>query len=187
MSGFVDLQHVNVKFFLEDAHAIKLEDAINVFHSWIQDQKLDDLLIDVADYRHVPSGPGVILIGHNAQYSFDNAESQLGVLYNRKTPVEAKGAEQIAQAIRMALDVCRLLAKEEVFVNTFKIATDRLQFIVNDRLLGPNNQETYDRLLPQFDAALADVFGEKDFQFERASEPRKRLTVTVQVLQGFTV
>ncbi|MCG8364404.1 MAG: hypothetical protein MJA27_13865, partial [Pseudanabaenales cyanobacterium] len=64
------VQHVNVKIFLKGPEVSK-EDAINVFHSWIQDQKLDDQLIDVADYSHVPEGPGVMLIGHNAFYSFD--------------------------------------------------------------------------------------------------------------------
>ena len=123
MRNLPNLQHVNVKFFLEDTEAIDLEKAIHVFHSWIQDQKLDDLLIDVADYRHVPSGPGVILIGHNAQYSFDNAEGQLGVLYNRKTLMETSDdAELIASSLRAALHICRLLMKEESFHGKIKFA-----------------------------------------------------------------
>ena len=185
MRNLPNLQHVNVKFFLEDADAIDLEKAIHVFHSWIQEQKLDDLLIDVADYRHVPSGPGVILIGHNAQYSFDNIEGQLGVLYNRKTPMETSGAKLIASSLRAALHICRLLMKEESFQGKIKFAKDRLQFIVNDRLLAPNNEETYDRLLPQFSDALAKVFGQKDYQFSRASDPRKRLAIVASVPQCF--
>lgn len=187
MRNLPNLQHVNVKFFLEDADAIDLEKAIHVFHSWIQEQKLDDLLIDVADYRHVPSGPGVILIGHNAQYSFDNAEGQLGVLYNRKTPMEISGAELMASTLRAALHICRLLMKEETFQGKIKFAKDRLQFIVNDRLLAPNDEATYERLLPQFADALVKVFGQKDYQFNRAADPRKRLTIVVSVTQGFEI
>lgn len=187
MRNLPNLQHVNVKFFLEDADAVDLEKAIHVFHSWIQEQKLDDLLIDVADYRHVPSGPGVILIGHNAQYSFDNAEGQLGVLYNRKAPMETSGAELIASSLRAAFHICRLLMKEETFQGKIKFAKDRLQFIVNDRLLAPNNEESYKQLLPQFSAALAKVFGAKDYQFNRAADPRKRLTIVVEVPQGFEI
>lgn len=187
MRNLPNLQHVNVKFFLEDAESVDLEKAIHVFHSWIQEQKLDDLLIDVADYRHVPSGPGVILIGHNAQYSFDNEEGQLGVLYNRKTPMETSGAKLIASSLRAALHICRLLMKEETFQGKIKFARNRLQFIVNDRLLAPNNGETYERLLPQFAAALAKVFGQKDYQFSRASDPRKRLAIVVEVPQCFEV
>ena len=187
MRNLPNLQHVNVKFFLQDADAIDLEKAIHVFHSWIQDQRLDDLLIDVADYRHVPSGPGVILIGHNAQYSFDNAEGQLGVLYNRKTPMETSGAELIASSLRAALHICRLLMKEESFRGKIKFAKNKLQFIVNDRLLAPNNEETYERLLPQFAAALVKVFGQRDYQFSRASDFRKRLTIVAIAPQGFEV
>ena len=185
MRNLPNLQHVNVKFFLEDTEAVDLETAIHVFHSWIQEQKLDDLLIDVADYRHVPSGPGVILIGHNAQYSFDNAEGQLGVLYNRKTPMETSGAELIVSSLRAALHICRLLMKEESFRGKIKFAKNKLQFIVNDRLLAPNDEATYELLLPQFADALTKVFGRKDYQFSRAADPRKRLTIIVEASQGF--
>ena len=187
MRNLPNLQHVNVKFFLEDAEAIDLKKAIHVFHSWIQEQKLDDLLIDVADYRHVPSGPGVILIGHNAQYSFDNTEGQLGVLYNQKTPMETSGADLIASSLRAALHICHLLMKEEAFQGKIKFAKNKLQFVVNDRLLAPNNEETYKRLQLQFADALTKVFGQKSYQFSRDSDPRKRLTIVVEVPQGFEV
>ena len=187
MSDSFDLQHVNVKFFVKDADAINLEDAINVFHAWIQEQKLDDLLIDVADYRHVPSGPGVILVGHNAQYSFDNAEGELGVLYNRKTPVEAKGAAHIQKAIEAAREICRALAADEAFSGKLEIATDRFQVMINDRLIGVNDQANFERLLPELTAALVSVYGEQDYSFERASDPRKRLSVSVRAPQGITI
>lgn len=187
MSESFDLQHVNVKFFVKNADAINLEDAINVFHSWIREQKLDDLLIDVADYRHVPSGPGVILVGHNAHYAFDNAESRLGVLYNRKTADESKGAEQFQKAIEAAQGVCRMIAKEEAFAGKFEIAAEGLQFIINDRLIGANDQETFERLLPDMTAALVRVFGEQDYEFERCGDARKRLTVTVKTPGGVSI
>ena len=181
MSDSFDLQHVNVKFFVKAK--VALEDAINVFHSWIQQQKLDDLLIDVADYRHVPSGPGVILVGHHAHYALDNAEGQLGVLYNRKSKVELKGAAQVEQAIKIAQTVCGYLAEEEVFRGKLEIDGGRLQVSINDRLIGPNTDEAFQRLLPDLTAALVAVFGEETFQFERAKDPRKRLTVMVSVPQ----
>lgn len=187
MSDSFDLQHVNVKFFVKDAGAVNLGEAINVFHSWIQGQKLDDLLIDVADYRHVPSGPGVILVGHNAQYSFDNAEDQLGVLYNRKTPMDASGPALIQKAIEVAREICQLLLKEEAFAGKLSFETSRLQILINDRLIGANDEATFERLLPDLTAALVAVFGEQEFKFERASDPRKRLTLTVSAAQGLAV
>ena len=44
----------------------------------------------MADYRHVPEGPGVMLIGHQANYSVDNTDNRLGVRYNRKEPLEGQ-------------------------------------------------------------------------------------------------
>ncbi len=179
-------QHLNVKLFVAPAATIDLEQTINVFHSWIQERRLDDLLIDVADYRHVPSGPGVILIGHNAQYSLDLADGEPGVLYNRKTVVEAPLAEQTEQAIRTNLTVCRLLAGKDALGDNFQLATDRLQFIVNDRLLAPNDPATFERLKPAFTEGLVRAFGEQAYEFTRSSDPRKRLTVTVVLPSGFT-
>ena len=61
---------------------------IPVFHRWIREQAMPELLIDVADYSHVPAGPGVMVIGHEANYSVDNRENRLGLLYNRRAALE---------------------------------------------------------------------------------------------------
>jgi hypothetical protein len=43
---------------VNDAEKIDLEAVIPVFHRWIQEQIFDELLLDVANYSHVPDGPG---------------------------------------------------------------------------------------------------------------------------------
>ncbi len=45
----MELQHVNVKIFVEDDDAVDPERFIGAFHRWIRDRVLDELLIDVAD------------------------------------------------------------------------------------------------------------------------------------------
>ena len=82
----MDLQHLNVKIFTS-RNAFDLAEAIPVFQRWIQDSVCEELLIDVADYRHVPGGPGVLLAAHEAHYSLDTG----GLLYNRKAVVEGSG------------------------------------------------------------------------------------------------
>ena len=84
----MQLQHVNVKLLLQNAEGARLEPLIPVFHSWIEHQNGDELLIDIADYTHVPAGPGVVLIGHEGNYSVDNTGNRLGVRYNRKAAVD---------------------------------------------------------------------------------------------------
>ncbi|MBW1832016.1 MAG: hypothetical protein JRJ10_10020, partial [Deltaproteobacteria bacterium] len=59
------------------AGEIELGKLIPVFHEWIRAKKItDELLIDVADYAHVPQGPGVVLIGHQSDYYLDVADNR---------------------------------------------------------------------------------------------------------------
>src|SRR5437879_4183837 len=102
-----------VKFFLRDASAIKADAFVPVFHSWIQSRALEDhLLIDVADYKHVKSGPGTVLVAHEANLSMDSAGGRLGLLYARKQPIEGGLAERLAVTFRSALRAARLLEED---------------------------------------------------------------------------
>src|SRR5439155_19767862 len=93
------IQHVRVKIFARQPAPADLSAAIPVFHRWIQDRACPEMLIDVADYRHVPNGPGVMLIGHEASYSLDKTKGRLGLLYSRK---QAGGEAQ--EKLRRAFD-----------------------------------------------------------------------------------
>ena len=67
-----DLQRIVVKFHLDDGSPVELDKVIPVFHRWIQTGAVEGLLIDVADYSHVPQGPGVMLIAHEGNYALEN-------------------------------------------------------------------------------------------------------------------
>src|ERR1051326_548704 len=108
------MQHINVKFFAREAY-IDLGDAIPVFHRWIQDGACEEMLVDVADYQHVPEGPGVMLIAHEANYSLDQAEGRLGLLYNRKGVLDGDAQGNLRQACRAAWAACRRLEEEAPF------------------------------------------------------------------------
>lgn len=45
-----------------------LDQVQELLHRWVSGRVLDDILVDVADYRHVPQGPGLFVIGHSANY-----------------------------------------------------------------------------------------------------------------------
>src|SRR5438067_13460223 len=113
------IQHVRVKIFACEPVSIDLGDAIPVFHRWIQDRACPELLIDVADYRHVPDGPGVMLIGHEANYSLDNTKGRLGLLYNRKR-AGGEAQENLRQAFDAAVAACQLLELEPAFAGRLK-------------------------------------------------------------------
>ena len=108
----MELEHVNVKLLIDNSEEIDLEPLIPVFHSWIQEQVCEELLLDVADYRHVYAGPGVVLIGHEADYGVDNTDNQLGVRYNRKAALPGSNQDRFTQATRAALTACQRLESD---------------------------------------------------------------------------
>ena len=93
-----------MKLLVKEPEEADLESLIPMFHGWIQRQVFEELLLDVADYRHVHAGPGVILIGHEANYSVDNTDERWGVRYNRKAVVNGNNQDRLRQAMRAAPD-----------------------------------------------------------------------------------
>lgn len=181
------LQHVNVKFFVKNPQNIQLADVVGVFQKWIQEDRIDDLLIDVADYQHVPEGPGVILIGHNAFYSLDEAEGRLGVLYNRRTTEENSTQDSLKNAISKARAICQMLSKEGCFAGKLEFDASTLQININDRNIAPNTDATLAALKADFEAALKSALGEANYTFDRTSDPRSRFTVDVKSDVAFAI
>src|ERR1041385_3049369 len=92
-----------IKFFLENPGRLDLSDVAAVFQRWIQQKALDGLLIDVADYRHVIEGPGIVLIGHESDYALENRDGRLGLLYTRKRQLQTDFQSQLRTSFRFAL------------------------------------------------------------------------------------
>lgn len=179
------LQHVNVKFFLRNAEKIDPGEFLTVFHHWIQQDKLDDLLIDVADYRHVPEGPGVILVAHNAFYSLDNNQGRLGLLFNRRTPVEGDTREVLSQALSSARDFVRLATNEDRLKEKLTLDRRILQISVNDRHFARNTDEMLATLQPDLETALKQTLGDHSYSFQRREDPRCRFTVDITADSDF--
>jgi hypothetical protein len=179
----IELQHINVKLLVKDAEKVDLEAVVPVFHTWIQGQSFDELLLDVADYSHVPDGPGVVLIGHEADYALDNTDGRLGVRYNRKAPMPGSNRERLAQATRAALSAFERLERDlNLHFNNREI-----QIVVNDRLLAPNTDETRKTAEPELRGFVDQLFGGAEYSLEYPSEPRKLFGVRVTAAREFTV
>ena len=183
----MELQHCNVKIFLSELTDSALEAYINVFHGWIQEQKTDELLIDVADYRHVPDGPAVILVGHEADYVVDRTDGRTGLLYNRKAPLEGLHRDRIRQALRATIRACQKLAGEPALSSSFAVRGDEFEFMVNDRLIAPNTPETFEAIAPEIRAVCDELFGAEGYTLIHDTDPRKRFTVRVRLSQPFEV
>jgi hypothetical protein len=159
------------------AGEIELEKLIPVFHEWIREKKIsDELLIDVADYAHVPQGPGVVLIGHQSDYYLDVADNRPGLLYSRKRGFDGDFQASIDDAFRRALLACKLLEEEGSLGLEF--ATDELLFRVQDRLAAPNADATYDAYKPALEQA-ATAFFKGTPSIERVGDERMPFAVRI--------
>lgn len=180
MAEQISLQHINVKIFAKDSAGIKLADAIPVFHRWIQNSVCEELLIDVADYNHVPAGPGVVLIGHEANYSLDLSFHRLGLLYNRKSARDGAVQDNLLQSFYSALVACRRLEEEPEFQGKLKFDGGQAEVIVNDRLLTPNTDATWTKLQPELEKFFDGLYGAGGYHLFRPGEPRERFRVGVE-------
>jgi hypothetical protein len=156
----MDAHKLQLKLYLtsEAARAVHAEAFVPVFHRFIKDHVLPEMVIDVANYDHVPKGPGVVLIGHGSDYFIDEGEGRLGLLHNRKRSGPAPG-ERLADLARRALHVASLLEKDPSLAGNVKFATNELLFRVNDRLAAPNTDATLAALRGELEAWGKQVFG----------------------------
>jgi len=167
------LQHVNVKVHARVA-ALDLAPAIDVFHRWIQNEYGDHLLFDVADYRHVPAGPGVILVAHEAIYGLDESGHQLGLHYNRRTEEQGEPQRVISAALQQALAACVQLEAEPEFEGTLAFNGGVVEVSVNDRSVAANDDAAAARMLAELSPVLQRAFGD-GYQVDRLGERRDRL------------
>jgi hypothetical protein len=175
----VDLQHVNVKLMVDSSGAADLAALIPVFHGWIQRQVYEELLLDVADYRHVPAGPGVVLIGHQANYSVDNTGGRLGVRYNRKAALDGSNQDRLAQATRAALIACQRLEAEPAVAGQFRFDGRELEVFINDRLLAPNSEPTFEAARSDLQQFAERLFGGPHYSLSHNRDPRKLFGVSL--------
>ncbi len=83
-----------------------LEPAIDVFHRFIQQGLVEGLILDVADYRHVQQGPGVLLVGHDIDYGI----SHTGLTVTRKRSSGDDVGTQFSDLLRMGLGAVDAIA-----------------------------------------------------------------------------
>ncbi len=170
----MNLQKVGVKFFLEKGEDLPLSSFIPVFHRWIQEDQLEGILVDVAEYTHVHHGPGVFLIAHEANYSVDETDGKRGFLYNQKRTPEKSGQEHLKTAFRRTLRACALLEKEPETAGKMKFAVNHLQVFLNDRLEAPHGSQSLNQLEENLNPFLSWLYEGEKYILLHEKDPRKR-------------
>jgi hypothetical protein len=128
--------------------------------------------------------PGILPIGHEADYSLDNRAGRLGLLYNRKAALDGSVQEKLTQAARAALGAARLLEQE----NGVKFNGGEAEVIINDRLLVPNLLETFVALEPDLKAFFDVLYNGAEYTLtHQSTDPRERFMVDIKATAPFDV
>ena len=180
----MDLQRINVKFYLEDQEAISSEEAFRVFNNWIPNTP-DEMLVDVADYSHLPNSQQTLLVGHEASYSIDTTDGRKGLLYSRSRPANGSHADRLRDAFRKAASACARLEQDAEGEVVFDGSEALL--IVNDRLNAPNTDETMAAIRDDLESVLKDLYGDAHTDIERDTDPKSRFAVRIRASGDFDV
>lgn len=171
----MELQKLNVKFFVPPPHAVPLADFIEIFHGWIQGS--DGLYHDVADYSHMEAGPGIVLVAHDANVSIDETKNCRGLRFSQKSPLAGSNQEKLRALFRSALENCRRLEEEPALRGRLRFAANEAEVSLNDRLLGSNTQDAYDEFKGEIETIAKQLYGGAKVAFERDADLRRRLNV----------
>lgn len=153
------LHRIQVKAFVEDASRIELSALIPVFHRWIQTDALDEMLIDVGNYEHVPEGPGILLVAHEADYALDVSGGAPGLLYTRKRDLPGSIGEAVELSLRSLFKAVSLLEEEPSLGGTYRFRTGQLEIRFLDRLQVPNRPESVEVVREDVERVLKSLYG----------------------------
>ncbi len=182
--GLDELVKLDLKVLASSESAAEPEEFIPVFHRWITERVLPELLIDVADYSHVHEGPGVLLVGHDAIYAYDQSLGEPGLLYSRRreTSPETTGIRTLDQRLESlllcAFRACDQIEAEPRLNGRVTFDRHRIELRVNDRLVA-RDDDTVAALESAFSQALSAAGvgnGRGPVALERIGEARERLT-----------
>lgn len=174
-----DVYRIGAKVYCTKGADLDIEELIPIFHRWIQQKRTSNMLVDVADYSHVPSGPGILLVSHEGNYMVDDLGGRRGLTFYRKQPLTGALGERLLAVAREAVSTARMLSSEPELADRLEFSGAELSVYFNDRLNAPNTDECYAAMKPEltrlFDRALG-----AGAKVTRADDPRERLTVTAR-------
>lgn len=175
----MNIQHFRVKLMATPESHPDLSAAIPVFHRWIQERRVPETMIDVSDYLHVPEGPGIILVCHEAIYGIDLEKGRLGLAYNRRAEVEGTLEDRLRQAVNAAMAAAALLEQEPEFAGKLRFDRQAWEVAVNDRALAPNTDATWKTLEPVIRRVFDSVLGAGSYPVAPSGKPRELFRVAV--------
>ena len=181
------LQRFGLKLFFRSKVGVEPRSFIPVFHRWIQTGAVGGLLIDVADYTHLVDGPGVLLVGHEGNYALDFRNGRPGLYYYRKQPADGTLGERIVALGRTVLEAGCLLETDDALGPNLRFRGDELEFVANDRLVAPPNDDTAEALRPVLSGFLDTLYQDQDHDVSRSASGGDLLTFSLRAANDVSV
>ncbi|MBI3696590.1 MAG: hypothetical protein HY238_17335 [Acidobacteria bacterium] len=175
----IDVQKIAVKLFTDAPPTLNLDPFLSIFSRWRTDAADPARWVDLADYAHMPRGPGIVLIGHVCNFSFDLSAPAPGVLYSRKQGLDGSNEDRLRAVLRAAAEMSRRLLAEPEFPAGVHLLPGSLDIRFQDRLETPNADATDHLLRPAVTAVFDGLLGPGAYQARRQPDPGK--------LYGFSI
>jgi hypothetical protein len=158
---------------------------VPVFHGLIRRRALGGLLLDVADYTHVPEGPGVVLVGYDTSFALDRSDGRFGLLAQRRRPFDGSAVDGVAHTLRALLAAVEELERDSSPGAMLAFDRTTIRIEANDRLRLPNSDAGFTNLRAVVEAALPLVFPTGPVSVTRiANDPRDRLAMEIRLRES---
>ena len=174
-----NLHKINIKWNLQDPNMLNDEELFRVFNEWISDS-CEEVLIDVADYKHLNHGPTTILVGHEANYFLESEDQNKGLVYARKQAQEGDLSARLAATLRASLQGCIKLENHPELQGRLKFNGSKVRITANDRLHAPNTKDNVQLFKQYLSPILDTIFSPNSYTFDNEKQANERLTVFVQ-------
>jgi hypothetical protein len=176
-------ERISVKFFINDGETVEPSALIPLFHRWIRERCLPGLPIDVADYKHVPDGPGVLLIGHEGDYAWDGRYNRIGLCYKHKREWPGDSLQDRLNHMLVRANQALTLLEEAPELAGITFHADELEISFPDRLNVPNTPETLAELREEVTAVLQTRYPDSDIVLTHVhTEARRPFTLSVSLV-----
>ncbi len=167
----MNLQRIQIKIASDAPPHLSLDPFLEIFGRWRKEKEHPAEWVDLADYAHMPRGPGIVLVGQRCNLAFDLADPGPGILYAAKKGLSGSTEERITSALQWCLDLSKSLVAEKEFPKGVQLRWDSLQIRFNDRLETPNNASTDEELRPAIRQVMDTLFGSQGYELLPHSDP----------------
>ena len=162
---------------------LKDEELFRIFNEWISESS-EEVLIDVADYKHLNHGPTTILIGHEANYFLESIDQSKGLVYARKQPQEGDLSTRLTLTLLASLRGCMKLESHPELQGRLKFNGNEVRFIANDRLQALNTEDNIQLFKQHLSPVLDTLFSPNNYTFENEKQPNERLGVIARTTES---